>query len=164
MYAESHGGATDLAHHLNIAEAIDGPALIVTPSGAVVFANQRARTDFPDTLRMNECGCDTWQNQSCLRWVPLLLGQQRLYLVLPAATDLHKAHASRWAKRWRLSPRQAKAAACIAQGMSDKEVAARMGIAVSTARTYAKRLYANAGVHSRAELMRAILDFRHDAA
>lgn len=39
------------------------------------------------------------------------------------------------------------------QGLSEKQVAAQMGISVNTVHTHAKRLYERAGVNSRAELL-----------
>jgi DNA-binding CsgD family transcriptional regulator len=163
MYANREGAGIVHERNLSIVNAVDGPALIVTPTGVVVFANGKARAAFANPVRLADCYSDHGF-RSCLRWVPLKMGRERLYLVLPSVADLQEAHATRWARRWKLPPRQAKVAVCIAQGMSDKEVASKLGVTVSTARTYAKRLYANARVHSRSELMRAILNFSREEA
>lgn len=52
-----------------------------------------------------------------------------------------------------LSAREADALACFYQGMDMRETSEAMYIAEATAKTYAKRVYAKLGVHTRAQLV-----------
>jgi DNA-binding CsgD family transcriptional regulator len=145
----------------DIANAIDGPAMIVAPGGVVVFANAMARATYPKHPPwLSVCSCDEEDitRPAWVKRVPLMFGHRRLYLLMPTATDIdpERAHQAPWAKRWRLAPRQAKVAASIARGLSDKEIAVELGLTLSTTRTYVKRLFARVGVHSRTELVRGI--------
>jgi DNA-binding NarL/FixJ family response regulator len=53
----------------------------------------------------------------------------------------------------RLPARLQRIAAELAQGFTDKEVAARTGLTVRTVRTYVARIYHALGAHSRGELV-----------
>jgi DNA-binding CsgD family transcriptional regulator len=75
-----------------------------------------------------------------------------------ASPDIDAAPASAWARNWRLSPRHARVAACLVHGFSDRQAAERLGLSVSTVRTYVRDLYVKAGVHGRVGLVRATLE------
>lgn len=47
------------------------------------------------------------------------------------------------------APRQREILSLIAEGMGDKEIAARLGISPRTVRTHLERLYLRYGIHSR---------------
>jgi DNA-binding CsgD family transcriptional regulator len=49
-----------------------------------------------------------------------------------------------------LSPRQMQVLSLIADGLTDKEIAARLGLRHRTVRTHLERLYARYGLHNRA--------------
>jgi DNA-binding CsgD family transcriptional regulator len=53
-----------------------------------------------------------------------------------------------------LTPRQREVLQLIAKGLSTKQIAARLGIAVKTADTHRMALYARLGVHNVAEAVR----------
>jgi len=147
-----------------IANAIDGAAMIVAPGGHVVFANAMARavySQYPPWLEACASDEPDRKRPPWMRRVPLVLGQKRQYLLMPDVLELDPelAPSAPWARRWKLAPREAKVAACIVQGLGDKEVADRLGVTVSTARTYVKRLFSRANVHSRMELTSAILEY-----
>lgn len=74
---------------------------------------------------------------------------ERLGAVLPAAEDL--------CSRFGLTAREAEAALLVAEGLSDRSVAARLGISLHTARRYAERVLRKVGVHSRAAVAVTIL-------
>jgi DNA-binding NarL/FixJ family response regulator len=59
--------------------------------------------------------------------------------------------------RLRLSPRQSQVLALIASGLSDKEVASRLGVAHRTVRTHVDRLLREHGLRSRTEAVAAWL-------
>jgi len=59
--------------------------------------------------------------------------------------------------RLRLSPRQSQVLALIASGLSDKEVAARLGLAHRTVRTHVDRMLREHGLRSRTEAVAAWL-------
>lgn len=54
----------------------------------------------------------------------------------------------------RLSPRQEEVLRLIADGLTDKEIAARLGMRTRTVRTHLERLYARHGIHNRAGALR----------
>jgi DNA-binding NarL/FixJ family response regulator len=51
----------------------------------------------------------------------------------------------------RFSPRQTEIVQLIAQGYSDKQIAAALGVSKRTVRTQLERLYAANGLHCRAQ-------------
>jgi DNA-binding NarL/FixJ family response regulator len=59
--------------------------------------------------------------------------------------------------RLRLSPRQSQVLALIASGLSDKEVASRLGLAHRTVRTHVDRMLREHGLRSRTEAVAAWL-------
>lgn len=52
-----------------------------------------------------------------------------------------------------LSPRQGQIASLVARGLTDKEIAAELGISEETVATHLKRLFRRLAVHSRAALV-----------
>jgi DNA-binding NarL/FixJ family response regulator len=64
--------------------------------------------------------------------------------------------------RLRLSPRQSQVLALIASGLSDKEVASRLGLAHRTVRTHVDRMLREHGLRSRTEAVAAWLRGREE--
>lgn len=62
----------------------------------------------------------------------------------------------------RLSPRLREVLEAMLDGLSEKEIAARLGITFSTTHSYVKRLYMCMGMRSRAEIMAQCLPHRHE--
>lgn len=60
----------------------------------------------------------------------------------------------------RLTRRQADILALAAEGRSDKEIAAKLGISVTTIRTHLERFYKANHVHNRAEAVAMLLQHR----
>ncbi len=60
-----------------------------------------------------------------------------------------------------LAGRSAEIAACIVQGLSDKEIAARLGIEFSTVRTHVDKLFRRYAVCSRTQLVSRLYELRH---
>lgn len=58
-----------------------------------------------------------------------------------------------------LSPRELEVARMISQGLTDKEIARRLSVELSTVRTYLKRTFVKLGVHRRGELAAVISRF-----
>ena len=58
-------------------------------------------------------------------------------------------------EKWRqiLSPREFEAAALVVQGLANKEIAAKLGIAEDTAKGYVQSAYKNLNVSGRARLI-----------
>jgi DNA-binding CsgD family transcriptional regulator len=144
-----------------IANAIDAPAFIVASGGQVVFANQIARAVYPKLPEWIAACCSEHSpnRPPWVKRVPLNLEGTRLYLLLPTELDVdpETAPGTPWAVRWKLPARHARVAACVLLGLSDKEIAQRLGIEFHTARTYVRRVFEAAGVHSRTELVRAAM-------
>ena len=57
------------------------------------------------------------------------------------------------AKHLGLAPRQDETVKCLLDGLSDKQIADRLNIAVPTVRSYLQRLYAKHGVQDRTGLV-----------
>lgn len=53
-----------------------------------------------------------------------------------------------------LSPRETAVARCVGRGLTDKEIARELGIALPSVRTYLQRVFEKVGVHRRAALAR----------
>lgn len=62
-----------------------------------------------------------------------------------AAIRHHASHAA-------LSPRQREIAELLVQGLSDKEIAARLMVSVNTVRCHMRNLRATLGLHSRVQI------------
>jgi DNA-binding CsgD family transcriptional regulator len=60
----------------------------------------------------------------------------------------------------RLSPRQHEIVRLIAHGMSDKEIAAELGMSPRTVGSHLARVYVLHDVHKRAQLVAAVLEQR----
>lgn len=57
-----------------------------------------------------------------------------------------------------LTPREQTVAEALAQGLSNKEIAARLGISYEAVRLCAHRLYKKLGLHNRTEVARWVMD------
>jgi DNA-binding CsgD family transcriptional regulator len=144
----------------NVLRAVSFPVFLLSSSGRLLFVNQAARETFPKRPE--------WMSQAHLASAPLPSWVRRVSIRASGSTlillivdvfddDPNGAPESAWAQRWALPPRHARVAACMLKGLTDKETAARLGLEVSTVRTYVKHVLARARVHSRTELMRAAL-------
>jgi DNA-binding CsgD family transcriptional regulator len=145
-----------------IADAIDAPAFIATTSGIVVHANQKAVAAYPSYPAWMKVCCSERpgvKRPSWVKRVPIRLGEMSFWLLLPErlVADPEDAPMTPWARRWGLQPRHARLAALLMQGLSDKEIAERLGLEYTTVRTYVKELFVLARVHSRHELVNAAL-------
>lgn len=58
---------------------------------------------------------------------------------------------------WRFSPTQQRVVLCFLCGLSEKETAADLGISQHTVHNHVRKIYAQVGVNSRAELMSKLL-------
>lgn len=139
-----------------VADAIKAPVYVLGGK-TVVYANAPARFSFAESpawlQRVTE------RAPPGVQVVPLVFGDQAFHLVIAdlLGVDIEDAPTAPWARRLRLEPRHAQVAAALLSGLSDKEIAARLGLEHSTIRTYVKRLYRRVGVHSRTELAKALL-------
>jgi len=145
-----------------IADAIDAPAFIATTSGIVVHANRKAVAAYPEYPNWMKACCSEKPGSKRPRWVkrvPIRLGEMSFWLLLPEklVTDPKRAPLTPWARRWNLQPGHARVAALLMQGLSDKQIADRLGLEFSTVRACVKELFVLARVHSRQELASAAL-------
>jgi DNA-binding NarL/FixJ family response regulator len=62
-----------------------------------------------------------------------------------------------WAQASELAPRHAQLAACLAIGLSDQQIAKRLGLSVNTVRSYTKALYRRLETSTRVEVARIVL-------
>lgn len=58
---------------------------------------------------------------------------------------------------WRFTPTQQRVVMCFLSGLSEKETGADLGISQHTVHNHVRKIYAQVGVHSRAELMSRLL-------
>ena len=57
----------------------------------------------------------------------------------------------------KLAPRQAEIGYCLFQGMSDKQIAAKVGIKIPTVRTHLERMFHKTGTQDRLEFVLAAM-------
>jgi DNA-binding CsgD family transcriptional regulator len=60
-----------------------------------------------------------------------------------------------------VSPRETEIARLIAQGHSNKEIAAQLGLSAATVGTYVSRVFHKLGVHSRAAMIAKLMQAGH---
>ncbi len=122
------------------------PAFLVTPDGDVVFANRAAREVFPPPRPWLTPA--VWQNDAGsdmpLQVTRVSIDDRPLNLVVVGEGAAFAG----------MQPRLLNIARLISAGKTDKEIAVFTGLAINSVRTYVRRLYASAGVSSRAELIR----------
>lgn len=155
----------DPGNLMGLAEAMTEPAFVVTRDGVVIYANNAARLAYPRLPGWIADCCLAESDQSCPPWVrcvPLKLPSRSLYLLLPETLHLDPNDAGHapWAMHWNLPPRHARVAAWLMHGLSDQETAEKTGLSLSTVRTYVREVLRGAGVHSRAELVRAAVEVK----
>ena len=73
-----------------------------------------------------------------------------------AAGELHFSWIEDLAGQTGLSPREAEIARMVAKGLSNKQIAAALGISAWTVSTHLRRMYAKLDVHSRAGMVARI--------
>jgi DNA-binding CsgD family transcriptional regulator len=78
---------------------------------------------------------------------------------LYVATGVFHLASSRRRAPLRLSPRQQSILALASRGMTDKEIAAQLGLSVHTVRTHLGRVYRENKLHNKAEAVAAWLRF-----
>lgn len=61
------------------------------------------------------------------------------------------------ARRWGLTPAQARVAERLARGQSVREIAAELGVSRSTVRTHLKAIFAHTDTHRQAQLVQRLL-------
>ena len=123
------------------------PAVVAVPAVAVVVFLAVAATG---SGTINAFGV-------ALVWLFLGFGFVAVQRLLRANLQLHEANAE--SKRqasspivtMSVSPRQREIMRLVAAGLSDKEIAARLQLSPFTVRTHLQRLYAQHGLHNRAE-------------
>lgn len=143
---EAHGAVMDM---------FEESAFLVASSGEVVFSNRAAKRQFgdaPEWLAQSVSLSNPTVSQLC-RISRLGADPVPLYLVipcedlLPPAEDVARRDIS-------LPPSLKRIATLLAHGYSDKEIAQRSDVSLSTVRTYVTRIFQRMEVHSRGEFIR----------
>ncbi|MCC7542834.1 MAG: response regulator transcription factor [Deltaproteobacteria bacterium] len=130
---------------MEILDAFSQPAWLVTRTGRVLHANTAAST--LDWVLTSLGSAAPIAGPALKRVAVTSQGIEGWVVVLARPDDLRAPdHAAG------LPPRLGATARLLAQGLSDKEVADRLGVSHATARTYVARVYRKLGVHRRAEL------------
>ena len=86
-------------------------------------------------------------------------GPQELHAFVLGSPVTELPYTSAVAAMYRLTPREAQAFEELLRGLSVKEVAQKMGINPSTAKTFLRSISGKMGVSSRSELMSKVLNF-----
>lgn len=138
----------------DVLDALDQPAYIL--AGVVVlFANGVARAaPLPEWLDAVGRGDPSAGERRGATVRPLEIEGRSFTLVLAPRETGRAMSLPRWLER---------VAEVAAEGLSDKEIAARLSMPLATVRTAMQRIYARTGVHSRAELVRRWLETREGA-
>jgi DNA-binding CsgD family transcriptional regulator len=102
-----------------------------------------ARASREEELRAAVAGIDDLREH--------LVEQVRLAGVAPPRVTFEEKVAGS-ARGWRLSPREAEALACVVRGLSNKETAAELGCAITTAELHVTRVLRKSGSSSRVQL------------
>jgi DNA-binding CsgD family transcriptional regulator len=138
-------------------EAVPVPCFILDASGRVLEANQAARSLYERDHELRALsavvsGADPRFDVQPVR----VCGVTASYLASLRApfSTRPQEHALR-AERWRLTKRQTTVLACIVQGLANKEIAARLNIALGTVELHVTAILAKARVDSRSLLVAA---------
>ncbi|MBL9102733.1 MAG: response regulator transcription factor [Myxococcales bacterium] len=130
-----------------LAELLQGyrhPAALITDQGAVVCMNAGALSEVDQQSREATAIIKEWPPLATLRTPDGLL----FVLSCPAwATDMATPPTRA------LPPRLARVAGLVIDGLTDKQIAQRIGLTFSTVRTYVRQIYRRLGVHSRVGLV-----------
>jgi DNA-binding CsgD family transcriptional regulator len=136
------------------------PVFLQSNTGRLMFTNDLAKSVFPNRPPwLHLAHLNRFQMPSFVQRVPVRVDGSTVFLLIVDAPDDDPlaAPSTPWARFWGLPPRHARVAACVIKGMSNDETGALLRLEVSSVRTYLKHVFRRAGVHSRAELIRAAL-------
>jgi len=128
--------------------AILAPALVCLPA-ALLEDYLLSRRSAPDLLFVFPC----WYllfNASILYF-----GVKRFFLPRsPAAKELDPAVAARISRRYNVSPKEEEVVRLLAEGCTNREIAARLGISPATVRNHVHSVYGKTGTGNRVALTR----------
>jgi DNA-binding CsgD family transcriptional regulator len=138
----------------DVAGCFDQPAYLADERGTVIFANaaaQRRWPELPPWVRHQALGVADDTTPTGVRSVCCRAGGMSVHLVV-APPDANVSGAFDW-KKLGLSEPLAEIASLAAMGLSDKEIADRVGRPLPTVRTYVSRILRRVGVRRRTELV-----------
>jgi DNA-binding CsgD family transcriptional regulator len=124
-------------------QALDRPAVLLR-RGRALLANAAAAPMVEQVLAWDRAG----RPPGFADAAPLYPGGMPIDLVLPHAASPHAARSTS-----DLPPSLRRVGALLGEGLADKEIARRLGMPLTTVRTYVTRVLARTGVHSRRDLM-----------
>lgn len=155
--------------------------VLIDPTGKVLGMNERARELYPALkplapepwmidLEALEMALDGHGREALVGGVRVIVDQ--LANGLPRTTHLLLAlkkevpHTERRRRmlleRFRLTRAEMRLAEKVMEGLTPAQAAERLGVSIYTVRTYLKRLYAKAGVHSHATLVSKLLKMERE--
>jgi len=139
-------------------DALDQPALVLTASGALEFANPRARellerAEGPELFAALRKRVAARQPHPAFTLTPLR-GCPGYVLAIFAGEERQLADVvARARTRWQLTPRTTAFLEQLARGLSNKEIASRLSCAEVTVEKQLTQLFRSSGVRSRTELL-----------
>lgn len=141
-------------------DAIGSPAFLITNTGSIVQMNAAgARLHARDQRRLAtalaECARQPEQSPEFI--VTRVVGQgcaeHFLVIARPDPSTELEGRASSAAARWRLTTRQAQVLSEVAQGLTNRVIAATLGLAERTVEVHLTAIFEKAQVENRAELV-----------
>lgn len=150
-------GRLDMAVLSAALDEIPAPAFVVGVGGKVMHANAagRALLDAGASEAAALRAALAAESHPRFRWTRLeVLGMPLHFLAVersPAPAALVRA--SRWVRRWDLTPRQGEVLTLLSRGQANKTIAATLGCGEATVEFHVTALLAKAGCDSRAALV-----------
>jgi len=147
-------------------EALGRAAFVIDAHGRVLEANAAGRVLLDGARGSDVVGAlhEAARGRPCplaLRLTPLsMVGEPSGFLALLDAREGDAGVEPRiaaMAARWRLTPRQREVLALVAQGMTNRTIAAQLGVSEGTVELHVSALFDRAGVENRASLIAQVL-------
>jgi hypothetical protein len=134
-------------------DALAEPVILVTGAGVVIYASRSGRDWIAPLRQVLALRPGTASGYAALRNVahsaPIEVDGRTAFVVRPRASATPGQNS-----RIELPPALASVAELVVLGLSDKEIAERTSLSLTTVRTYVQRIYGRLGVRSRASLGR----------
>jgi two-component system nitrate/nitrite response regulator NarL len=118
---------------------------VLAQGASGIFLKHSSPTLLADVIRKIHAG-ETWIDQRCLRDVVQVAAQPAMY------------------SRKTFTDRERDVLRCVFEGMSNKEIASRLGISESSVKAAIQQLFQKGGVRTRSQLVRIALEHFSDGA
>ncbi len=145
-------------------DQLGAPAFVLSSSGRIAELNAAARVLLAHQRKttLGELARATSANEGASAGVVALggAGDARGWLVLlkvPVLVPDRASRVARLSRRARLTPQQTRVLAVLADGLSNRGIAASLGVSVRTVETHVCAIFDKLGVSSRAAVLATLL-------